>query len=317
MNTGNGHYLYDLLRQWGLSDFGARTAEFWLERPLRVVIVTVVALVVARVGSRAMDRFVRSLGRRAPARANAARSELRTATMAGVLARLVRLLTAVIAFLMVLGLLGVNLAPLLAGAGVVGVALGLGAQSLVRDMLAGVFIIGEDQYGVGDIVDVGQASGVVEDVNLRSTRLRSADGTVWFVPNGQIQRVGNSSMEFSRAVVDLPLPYGVDLARVTGVMEEVAEAFAVDPGWIHRLLDAPEVWGVTLLDASGPTVRVVVKTVPLSQASVSRELRRRMVDRLTAEGFRPPQGVAPAPQAGPRPRSSGTSRGQPAGRRRS
>jgi small conductance mechanosensitive channel len=300
----NNQYVYQLLRRWGLSDFGARTAQFLVERPLRILLIIVVAMLVARIGSRAVDRSVRSVARRARVPIRAERSEQRMTTLAGALARLVRLVTAVVALFMILDVLGVNLAPLLAGAGVAGVALGLGAQSLVRDVLAGMFIIGEDQYGVGDIVDLGQASGVVEDLNLRSTRVRSADGTVWIVPNGQVQRVGNSSMEFTRAVVDVPLTYGVDLARVRRVVGEEAEALAGDAAWTNRLLDRPEVWGVQALDQTGPTMRLVVKTVPQARAPVVRELSQRIVDRLTGEGLRPPPGVAPAPEAGPPARSA-------------
>jgi small conductance mechanosensitive channel len=286
--TGNGHYLYDLLRRWGFTDFGARTTEFLLERPLRILVIVVVAMLAARLGSRAVERSVRSLHRRAPVRHS---TDKRSETMAGVFGRLIRLVTAIVAGLMILDVVGVNLAPLIAGAGVAGIALGLGAQNLVKDMLAGLFIIGEDQYGVGDVVDLGQAAGVVEDVSLRSTRLRSADGAVWFVPNGQVQRVGNQSLDFSRAIVDVPLVYGVDLARVRDAVVAEASAFAEDPEWADRMLEPPDVWGVQSLDPSGPTMRLVVKTVPAAQGPVARALRAQILERLTRDGLRPASGA--------------------------
>jgi small-conductance mechanosensitive channel len=282
-----GHYVYDLLRKIGMSDFGARTVEFVVNRPIRIVLIILVGLIVARLGSRATERFVRSVHKRSPIRSTSVRAEQRMSTLAGVLGRLVRLITFIIVALLVLGVVGVNLAPLIAGASIAGVAIGFGAQSLVRDMLAGLFIISEDQYGVGDSVDLGQASGVVEEVSLRATRLRAADGTVWFVPNGQVQRVGNTSMEYSNAVVDVPLPYGATVSRAIDVMRAEATGLAEDQAWAGRLRGAPDVWGVQSLDATGPTVRVVVKTVPLANGPVSRELRRRILDRLAEEGLQP------------------------------
>jgi small-conductance mechanosensitive channel len=290
--TTTGHYVYDLMRRLGLTDFGARTVEVFVDPVLRIAVIFVLALVGARLGSRAVERFVRSVHKRAPIRPTSARSEQRTETMAGVLARLVRLVTAIVAGLLMLGVVGVNLAPLIAGAGIAGVAIGFGAQSLVRDMLSGLFIIGEDQYGVGDSVDLGLAAGVVEDVNLRSTRLRSADGTVWFVPNGQVQRVGNTSMEFSSAVVDVPLPFGASLSHAGAIMREEAEGLAAEADWAGRLLGPPDLWGVQSLDVTGPTMRLVVKTAPLANGPVARELRRRIVERLASEGLQP---VTPAP----------------------
>jgi small-conductance mechanosensitive channel len=299
----SSHYLYDLLRRIGLSDFGARTVEFLVNRPIRILLIVVVALIVSRLGARATERFVRSVHKRSPLRMSSARSDQRNTTMAGVLARLVRLLTAIIAGLLIIGVAGFNLTPLLAGASVAGVAIGFGAQSLVRDMLAGLFIIGEDQYGVGDSIDLGLASGVVEDVSLRTTRVRSADGTVWFVPNGQVQRVGNTSMEFSRAVVDVPLPFGAPLARATAAMREEAESLATEAEWAGRLVDQPEIWGVQTIDATGPTVRLVVKTAPLANGPVARELRRRVLDRLARDGLQPlrseePPGSPAGPSSG-------------------
>jgi small-conductance mechanosensitive channel len=189
-------YLYDLLVELGLTDFQARTGEFLLVRPLRLLAIFLVALILARVGGRAVRRLVVSFQMRAPEPLRPARLDQRTATIAEVVVKLWRGVVWGIAVLVLLGEVGIDLAPLLAGAGIAGVAVGFGAQSLVRDFLSGLFILLEDQYGVGDEVRlVGDANGTVEDVSLRVTRLRNEDGTVWFVPNGEIRQVGNRSRE--------------------------------------------------------------------------------------------------------------------------
>ncbi|MGA7689684.1 MAG: mechanosensitive ion channel family protein [Jiangellales bacterium] len=193
-----------------------------------------------------------------------------------------------IAALMVLAEWGFNLAPLIAGAGVLGVALGFGAQTLVADFLSGVFMLMEDQYGVGDIVDLGEASGTVEDVQLRVTKLRAVDGVVWWVRNGEVVRVGNMSQNWSRAVVDVGVAYDSDLARVRDVLSDVAHELHDDEEWTDTLLETPEVWGVEDLAADAVTVRVVLKTVPGQQWAVARELRQRVHSRLKAEGIEIP-----------------------------
>lgn len=188
-------YLYELLRKLGLNDFWASTGEFLLVRPLKIVAIGVAAVVLARIGARTVRRFVLGIHTRAPLLAGSARADQRASTVGHALASLVRAVTWAVAGLLMLDQLGLNLAPLLAGAGIAGVAVGFGAQSLVRDYLSGLFILIEDQYGVGDSVNVGaNATGTVEDVNLRVTRVRSDDGVVWFVPNGEIRTVGNSSL---------------------------------------------------------------------------------------------------------------------------
>jgi len=189
---------------------------------------------------------------------------------------------------MMLSELGVNIAPIIASAGIIGVALGFGAQSLVKDFLSGIFMIFEDQFGVGDVVDVGEATGTVEAVSLRVTRLRDLDGTVWYVPNGEILRVGNKSQNWSRAVVDVGVAYGEDLARVKTVLTEVAHAMWEDDEFRHVIIEEPEVTGVEALMADSVTLRVLVKTAPLEQWAVARELRQRIKARFDHEGIEIP-----------------------------
>lgn len=184
-------FLYELVSRLGLGDSAARTADVLLARPLAIVALFIGAAVLSRFGSRLARRAVRALQQRSPIRPESARSELRVGTLSQVLATLVRVVVWSMAALLILGIVGLNLAPLLAGAGIAGVAIGFGAQTLVRDVLTGFFILSEDQYGVGDVITVGTApTGTVEDVTLRVTRLRAADGVVWFVPNGEIKMLG-------------------------------------------------------------------------------------------------------------------------------
>lgn len=219
---------------------------------------------------------------------NEQRRETRATTIGRLLKNVGSVVILTIAALMILGEWGFNLGPLLAGAGVLGVALGFGAQTLVADFLSGVFMLLEDQYGVGDIVDLGEATGTVEDVQLRVTKLRSVDGVVWWVRNGEVVRVGNMSQEWSRAVVDVGVAYDSDIARVRDVLTEVANEVHEDEEWGGLLLSTPEVWGVEGLDADSVTIRVVLQTLPGEQWKVARELRQRVKARFDSEGIEIP-----------------------------
>jgi moderate conductance mechanosensitive channel len=282
-------YLYELLREAGLSDFTSRTLEFVLVRPLKILMILLAAWILARLGARTVRRALRSLHARSPVRRTSLRAEQRAATLSDVLGSVVRVVVWVVAALLVLDEVGLNLAPLLAGAGIAGIALGFGAQSLVKDVISGLFLLLEDQYGVGDVIDLGtEAVGTVEDITLRVTRLRATDGTVWFVPNGEIRRVGNSSMEWSRALIDVLVPYDADLERVRTLIAEEAEAMAANEAWTEHVLEPPEVWGVQSMGSEGVTVRLVVKTAPREQYAVARELRGRITAGLRREGIRGP-----------------------------
>ena len=280
MSNGDHGYIYELLRKLGLSTFQASTGEFLLVRPLKIVLILVAALLLARIASRALRRVIGTAQRRSPLRAASPRAEQRADTVADVIGSIVRLAILALAFLMALGQLGLNLAPLIAGAGIAGVAIGFGAQSLVKDFLAGLFILLEDQYGVGDSIDLGDGIiGVVEEVNLRTTRLRAGDGTVFFVPNGEIKRVGNASMDFSRAVVDVPIGKDADVMASLAAINDVARALGEE--WSDRITEAPQMVGVqNILAVEGPVVRVTATTSAGEQFAVARELRARILDRL-------------------------------------
>lgn len=189
-----------------------------------------------------------------------------------------------------LGDLGINLAPLLASAGVVGIAVGFGAQNLVRDYLSGIFMLLEDQYGVGDVITVGNATGTVETVTLRITRLRDVNGIVWHVRNGTIEQVGNESQGWARAVIDFPVPYTADLGTIRGVLADVAQALWNEPAWRIVMLEQPEVWGAQQVSSAEVTMRIVAKTAPLRQWEVEREMRARVKAALDTAGIHPAAG---------------------------
>ncbi len=178
-----------------------------------------------------------------------------------------------IAIIMALGETGVDLAPLIAGAGIAGVALGFGAQSLVKDCIAGLFMLLEDQYGVGDIVDLDEAAGVVEKISLRTTVLRGLDGTVWHVPNGEVSRVGNRSQLWSVALVDVDVAYDCDLPTARQVILDCATDVVADEEWATSVIEPPKLLGVEALGADGITLRMTVKVEPGTQWALQRALR--------------------------------------------
>jgi moderate conductance mechanosensitive channel len=192
------------------------------------------------------------------------------------------------AVLTALGTLGVNLGPLIAGAGIVGVALGFGAQNLVRDLLSGVFMLLEDQYGVGDVVDLGDAAGVVEEVSLRTTRIRDVRGVVWHVPNGAISRVGNMTQGWSRLVLDIGIAYGEDVDAVIALLEGILQRFAEDDEVRADVLEPPEIWGVEKLGDSSVELRIAIRTVPGRQWETGRRLRRVIKREFDAAGIEIP-----------------------------
>ena len=194
----------------------------------------------------------------------------------------------VMAAIMVLAQVEIQLGPLIAGAGIFGVAIGFGAQDLVKDFLSGVFMLVEDQYGVGDIIDVGEAEGVVEEVSLRSTSLRDINGTLWHVPNGEIRRVGNMSQGWARALLDVAVAYDSDLDGVSDLMRRVAVEMAHEPKYEELFLDDPSIWGVQELGADGVAIRLVIKVVPGEQWPIMRELRRRIKNAFDEAGVEIP-----------------------------
>jgi small-conductance mechanosensitive channel len=279
----------------------ADAAQWVIGTPLTILLIAIGALLVNRVIARVIQRAMRSVSngiarerlgaarRRAPgalletATATSLRAEQRIDALTSILRSVAGFVILLFACFMVLSEVGVDVAPLLAGAGVVGVALGFGSQSLVKDFLSGMFILAEDQFGVGDVVDLdGQATGAVEAVSLRTTRLRAADGTVWHVPNGAIIRVGNKSQHWARALVDVELAGDTDIDHAEHVINRVAKDL---DGAREDIFEQPEVRGIEKRDDGRLVFRLLVKTLPADRDEVIEELRRRLAAQFAREGI--------------------------------
>jgi small-conductance mechanosensitive channel len=270
-----------------------------LAKPIHIILILLVAWIAVRITRVFVKRFVKHLSGGVQKLASigggvsfvdtgpmpSERRVQRAETIGTVVRSIIIIIIWSIAVLSSLEILGVNLAPLIAGAGIAGVALGFGAQSLVRDFLSGMFMLMEDQYGVGDVIDTGVATGTVEGMSLRTTRLRDVDGVVWHVPNGAIARVGNKSQQWSRAVVDVPVAFQADTGTATDVIRSVATAVWRDPEFAPVILAEPSVLGVESLAPGRVVIRVVVRTQPQQQWRVERELRTRIKTALDTAGI--------------------------------
>jgi small-conductance mechanosensitive channel len=293
-------FVYEQTGSVGLAEF----ADWLTDVPLQILWILLIAWVVNQVVKRAIRRFGdRISGMQAnPGRRRRRfgrsdhppfvdtgevnlRSAARAQTITGVLRSVATGFIGIFAMIYILGVLGLNLGPLIAGAGVVGVALGFGAQSLVRDFLSGFFMLIEDHFGVGDVVDLGEAQGTVEQVTLRVTRLRDQNGTVWHVPNGEVRRVGNKSQQWARAVLDIAVSPNADLERAAEVIGTAAGAVWELPEALPDVLGTPEVLGIEYLGPDAATIRVQGKTRPGAQWRVSRLLRVRIAEALAEAGI--------------------------------
>lgn len=303
-----GHDLCDWTYEMTDNQRAANAVDVLIGKPLAIVGLLLLMMVIRWILHRLVDRLVlraedgvlpdrmSRFGLRGKAAQHASAQDLaastrrvqRAKTMGDLLKSVITGLLIAVFGTMILSEVGVNIAPIIASAGIIGIALGFGAQSLVKDFLSGIFMIFEDQYGVGDVVDVGEASGTVEAVSLRVTRLRDLNGTVWYVPNGEILRVGNMSQNWSRAVVDVAVAYGEDIARVTRVLKDIAHDLWEDEDFHGVIIEEPEVTGVEVLGPDSITLRVLLKTAPMEQWGVARELRQRIKARFDHEGIEIP-----------------------------
>ncbi|MEV6897749.1 mechanosensitive ion channel domain-containing protein [Amycolatopsis sp. NPDC051372] len=289
------------------NEWVAGSAGWLVTKPLRIILILVLAFLVRYLTRRLVDRvttlprggsgklpaLLRPLRERAPdvlGPAVVERRRQRATTIGSVLKSMATFLIYGLAFILVLGELGINLAPIIASAGVVGVAIGFGAQNLVRDFLSGIFMMIEDQYGVGDIVDIGAATGTVEAVGLRITTLRDLQGTVWYVRNGEVLRVGNSSQGFAVAVVDVPLGYSADVDLATTVLTAAATKASESEALATNVMEPPEMLGVEKVTPEGILLRLTVKVRPGKQWAVQRALRAHLLAALEEAGFEPPLG---------------------------
>ena len=291
------------VQQWLVTDGARILLTIVLAVIARWVLHRLIGRVVTTVTSRSAQRFAES-GRAGRVLASATglaseRHQQRVTTMGSLLRSIVTFVVVTLAVLTIMALVGIPLGPLLASAGVAGVALGFGAQSLVKDFLAGIFMILEDQYGVGDVIDTGEAIGTVEEVTLRITRLRDASGVTWYVRNGEIIRIGNLSQGHSTAIVDMPVSYAENVERVIAVIGEVTAAMGTDPEWEDRLVEVPRVLGVESITGATMVIRTIAQCAPGEHLAVQRELRERIKEALDRAGIQaPPLGPVAGPVGG-------------------
>ncbi|QSB06270.1 mechanosensitive ion channel family protein [Natronoglycomyces albus] len=287
--------LWDITGNETLSRMGGQVVS----HAFNVILIVVALLVVRMIINRAINKvvmgvtnakrrkFLSSLQMRDETRAKIIgdRRKQRADTLTRILRYANSIFIFTIMFILLLGEFGINLAPFLASAGIVGLALGFGAQNLVRDYLSGICILLEDQYGVGDWVDVGPVSGSVEDMGLRVTTLRDMSGAIWYVPNGEIIRVGNSSQSWAEILLDIPLPPDTDVEEASAAILRAAEAVAQDDEWKSSIVGPPAIMGVAQMSIDVLSIRVGLQSTSEQQWAVQRELRRRISVELRAAGL--------------------------------
>ncbi|MYV99575.1 mechanosensitive ion channel family protein, partial [Streptomyces sp. SID3343] len=298
---------FDAAKQDGkVSSWFDRHGESLVVTPIRILSIILVALILRAVTRKLITQLVGRMansGTDSTGRPvtgfllNAERRRQRAETVGSVLRSTASFVILGIAGLMVLGEFKVNLAPLLASAGIAGVAIGFGARNLVTDFLSGMFMILEDQYGVGDLVDAGAATGTVVEVGLRITKLRDVDGTVWYIRNGEIKRIGNKSQGWGTAKVDVQVGYHEDVEKVRAVIVSTAEALADVEPWNERVWGPAAVSGMESVTPDAVVVQVQIKTMPGQELSVARELRGRMKRAFDDAGIRISEPVASATPA--------------------
>jgi len=253
---------------------------------LRIVVALVVAWIAFGVLRLITRRIERAAGRGEGATARV--REQRVSTLVGLVRSIGVVVIVIITLFSVLGILGYDIRPLLAGAGVVGLAISFGAQSLVRDIITGMFILFENQFAVGDVIRIGDTGGVVERMTLRVVVLRDVHGVVHVIPNGEIKKVSNMTRSWSRAVLEIGVAYKENVDRVMDVMRDVGREMAADEAWQPMLVEEITVPGIESFGDSAVNIRIMAKTVPLKQWDVARELRRRLKNRFDAEGIEIP-----------------------------
>jgi small conductance mechanosensitive channel len=283
--------------------------QSWIDGALRIVIIVLLALVLRAVVTKLIDQLIHRMTREAEHTdsetssrlggllVNPERRSQRAAAIGSVLRSVASFSIMGTASLMVLSEVGMDLAPLLASAGVAGVALGFGARNLVTDFLSGVFMIMEDQYGVGDEIDMGVATGTVLEVGLRVTKLRGADGEIWYIRNGEVKRIANMSQGWSTATVDVQVGYKEDLDRVEALILTEAERFAKESPWDELLWEPVAVLGVESVSADTVVLRVQAKTMPSKAQLVTRALRGRLKAAFDEAGIKLKEEAGPAPAA--------------------
>lgn len=285
---GNG-WLYDVLTRAGLAPSTARTVNELVVRPLEVLIVVAAAAVAAHLGAKVLQRVLSRLAAPTTGRLVSPRASTRINTVASLVANIWRFVVVLTAIGIVLTMFGINLTPLLASATVLGATIGFGAQSLVRDYLSGVLLSLEDQFGIGDTISVNETTGIVEDLSLRVTRVRDATGAVWYLPNGEIRRLGNTSRGWVFACVDLPVAARgpADLDRARQVLLDAASEVARRPSFLPACPEPPRSAGLVDTDGTSCTLRILLRTTARHAPELEGELREALVRALMTAGLWP------------------------------
>jgi small-conductance mechanosensitive channel len=285
----------EVLYEWTDSELFAEATSFIIGVPIKIILIAAGALVANRVLRHGVDKLTQRLGTATAEHGEVMvteRSVERAKERASTIGSLLRSMsTSVVygaALIMMLEVLGISVISVIVSAGVLGLAIGFGAQSVVEDLLRGLFMLAEDQFGVGDRIDVGSVNGVVERVTLRTVVIRDADGTLWHVPNSEINRVANEAQKSSRAMVEIGVSYTVDLDEAMAVLQRAAEAVAADPAWEEKVQRPPEVRGVEELGDDAVNIGVVVWVDAGERRGFERQLRRRLKEALDAAGIEMP-----------------------------
>ncbi len=264
-----------------------KTFASWFTVPAIKILGILIALAILSLMSRFIDKWIeRFVYEKDPLLASEAKK--RAHTLGSILRHALLILLIFIAALMILGELGIQLGPLLATAGIGALAIGFGAQSLVKDVISGFFIIFENQYRIGDVIEVAGVSGLVESVSLRKTVLRDLQGRVHTIPNGEIKVVSNLSKEWSRSVLDLGISYREDVDQIVELLAQIGKELESEEPFKDAILEPLQILGVERFDESQMVIRMMVKTAPLRQWEVGRELRRRIKIRFDERGIQLP-----------------------------
>lgn len=257
---------------------------WFISHGIKIILILIIAYLINRLGGKVIERAIRKGVRDTTKEATGKRQN----TLIGVFVGALKVIVWLVAIMMILPELGINVGPILAGAGILGVALGFGAQYMIRDFLAGLFIIIENQYREGDVVCLDGTCGLVEDINLRKTILRDLDGIVHHVPNGEIKKASNLSKQFARVNLNIGISYKENLDKVIGVINKVGKELAEDPQWKDLILKPPQFLRVDDFGESAIIIKILGETKPLKQWDVTGELRKRIKTTFDKEGIEIP-----------------------------
>jgi len=274
-----------MVSQFNLNNLNLLTrklnASGMAEASVKIIIIIAISLIIVKIASFFVHKLRKIIEN--TSLVNDERMKLRSKTICGIINSCIIVFISIISIMLILGELGINIAPILAGAGVLGLAVSFGAQNLVKDVITGFFILFEDQYGMGDIIKIDSHAGIVESMNLRTTILRDMSGNVHIIPNGEIKQVVVMTKLWARAVIDIQVFYKQDINKILDIITHEANTLFTE--WNDKIIEQPEILGINSIDPNGVTIRVLIKTKPAEQWSVEREIRRRVLERFNQLGI--------------------------------